>query len=412
MFLNLGKKKVRILLGISGSIAAYKAAELCRLLCQAGHEVQVVMTRAACDFISPLSLQALSGHAVATELLDSDQEAAMGHIRLARWAEHILIAPASANSLARLATGLADDLLSAICLASSATLWLAPAMNTRMWQHPATQANCALLKARGAAFLGPAAGDLACGETGPGRMLEPAAIVEALHQLQRQPGALAGRRVLLTAGPTQEPLDPVRFLGNRSSGKMGFALAQALAESGAEVRLVSGPVKLATPSGAAGTIQRQDVMTALEMQAAVMAALQQEHWDIFVGCAAVADYRPRQRAAEKIKKTAGSLQLDLVPNPDIIAEVAALPVGQRPFCLGFAAETSELARHAEEKRQRKGLELLAANLVGTQVGGFEADDNALSLFWDGGSLELPLLPKLELARQLVAVLAERFAARP
>jgi phosphopantothenoylcysteine decarboxylase/phosphopantothenate--cysteine ligase len=389
---------MRILLGISGSIAAYKSAELCRLLCKAGHQVRVVMTASACNFIAPLTLQALSGHPVATELLDGDQEAAMGHIALARWAELLLIAPASANTLARLAAGLADDLLSAICLATEAPLWLAPAMNSQMWQHPATQANLALLRGRGASVLGPEAGDLACGEQGAGRMLEPEAILEFLLESL----LLQGCKVLLTAGPTQEPLDPVRFLGNRSSGKMGFALAQALVEAGAQVRLVSGPVRLATPAG----VERTDVTTAAQMHQAVMQALAETGWHVFIGCAAVADYRPERQAADKIKKTQAPMMLRLVPNPDILAEVAALPPGQRPFCLGFAAETSELAAQAEAKRRRKGVELLAANLVGGPVGGFEADDNALTLFWEGGSQELPLLPKLALARRLVALLAQ------
>lgn len=392
---------MRILLGISGSIAAYKAAELCRLLCQAGHQVRVVMTASACNFITPLTLQALSGHPVATELLDGDQEAAMGHIALARWAELLLIAPASANTLARLAAGLADDLLSAICLATGAPLWLAPAMNSQMWQHPATQANLALLRGRGASVLGPEAGDLACGEQGAGRMLEPQVILE---YLQGQPLLLQGCKVLLTAGPTQEPLDPVRFLSNRSSGKMGFALAQALVEAGAQVRLVSGPVRLATPAG----VERIDVTTAAQMHQAVMQALAETGWHIFIGCAAVADYRPERQSADKIKKTQAPMGLHLVPNPDILAEVAALPPAQRPFCLGFAAETSELAAQAEAKRRRKGVELLAANLVGGPIGGFEADDNALTLFWEGGSQELPLLPKLALARRLVALLAQHF----
>lgn len=390
---------MRILLGISGSIAAYKSAELCRLLCKAGHQVRVVMTASACNFIAPLTLQALSGHPVATELLDGDQEAAMGHIALARWAELLLIAPASANILARLAAGLADDLLSAICLATEAPLWLAPAMNSHMWQHPATQANLALLCGRGAWVLGPEAGDLACGEQGAGRMLEPQVILESI---EGQRPLLQGCKVLLTAGPTQEPLDPVRFLGNRSSGKMGFALAQALAEAGAQVRLVSGPVRLATPAG----VERTDVTTAAQMHQAVMQALAETGWHLFVGCAAVADYRPERQAADKIKKTQAPMTLHLVPNPDILAEVAALPPAQRPFCLGFAAETSELAAQAEAKRRRKGVELLAANLVGGPVGGFETDDNALTLFWDGGSQELPLLPKLALARRLVALLAQ------
>lgn len=334
----------------------------------------------------------------------------MGHIALARWAELILIAPASANTQARLAMGLADDLLSAICLATQAPLWLAPAMNTRMWLHQATQANRALLERRGVRFLGPDAGDLACGETGPGRMLEPLAILEAVQAFAHpRPGSLAGRKVVLTAGPTQEPLDPVRFLGNRSSGKMGFALAQALAEAGAQVLLISGPVKLATPEvPGAAPIERLNVVTAHEMHEAVMSALKQEQYDIFIGCAAVADYRSQIQAQEKIKKTGEVLALRLVPNPDIIAEVAALPPGQRPFCLGFAAETHDLAHHAQQKRERKGLDLLAANLVGNGLG-FDSDDNALSLFWEGGSLELPLLPKLLLARRLVEVLAERFA---
>ncbi|MBF0255813.1 MAG: bifunctional phosphopantothenoylcysteine decarboxylase/phosphopantothenate--cysteine ligase CoaBC, partial [Gammaproteobacteria bacterium] len=393
----------RILLGVTGSIAAYKAAQLLRLLVTQGFEVRVVMSGGAEAFITPLSLQALSGHPVATDLLDASQESAMGHIDLARWADLILIAPATANTMARLAAGLADDLLAAICLASRAPLWLAPAMNSHMWQHPATQANLALLQQRGAQLLPPESGELACGEQGAGRMLEPERILQQL--LAAQTGSigapLKGKRALVTAGPTQEPLDPVRYLGNRSSGKMGYALAEALRDAGAEVCLISGPVALPCPVG----VERILVGQALQMHQAVMERVQAGGVDLFIACAAVADYRPAQVAAEKIKKSTDCLRLELVPNPDILTEVAALPTELRPFCVGFAAETQHLEAQAEAKRQAKQVDLLAANQVGQGLG-FGQEDNQLLLLWAGGRLQLPLLPKRQLAQRLVEQLVE------
>jgi phosphopantothenoylcysteine decarboxylase/phosphopantothenate--cysteine ligase len=396
----------RILLGVTGSIAAYKAALLTRLLVSQGFEVRVVMSGGAEAFITPLSLQALSGHPVATDLLDAGQESAMGHIELARWADLILIAPATANTLARLAAGLADDLLAAICLASRAPLWLAPAMNSAMWQHPATQANLALLQQRGARLLPPGSGELACGEQGAGRMREPAQILQQLLAAQMvsvQPTPLKGKRALVTAGPTQEPLDPVRYLGNRSSGKMGYSLAEALRDAGAEVCLISGPVALACPAG----VERISVEQALQMHQAVMERVQAGGVDLFIACAAVADYRPLQVAAEKIKKSTNGLRLELAPNPDILAEVAALPTGLRPFCVGFAAETQNLEAQAEAKRQAKKVDLLAANQVGPSLG-FGQEDNQLLLLWADGRLQLPLLPKRQLAQRLVEQLVALF----
>lgn len=389
----------RILLGVTGGIAAYKSAELVRRLREAGAEVQVVMTEAAAAFITPLTLQALSGRAVRRHLMDPQAEAAMSHIELARWAEHILIAPASADFLARLAHGLADDLLSTVCLASEAPLSIAPAMNRVMWQHPATQANCALLSARGARFLGPAEGEQACGETGAGRMQEPAELVQALLAAPRPRVDLRDLTVMVTAGPTREPLDPVRFLTNRSSGKMGYAIARAAREAGAQVILVSGPVNLAPPAGV--TCVR--VEQAEAMREAVMR--QVAAVDLFIATAAVADYRPAVRAGEKIKKRDGTLTLDLEPTPDILAEVAALT--PRPFTVGFAAETERVAEYAQDKRRRKQVDLIAANRVDDQGLGFDSDDNALTVFWDGGSRALPRQPKQALAVALLALIAER-----
>lgn len=392
----------RILLGVSGGIAAYKAAELVRLLRTAGAEVQVVMTAGASRFVAPLTFQALSGRAVRDSLWDAAAEAAMGHIELARWADRIVLAPASADLIARLAHGLADDLLTTLCLASDAPLLIAPAMNRVMWAQPATAANVALLAARGAQILGPDSGEQACGETGPGRMIEPARIAEAALAPAAEP-LLAGRRVLLTAGPTFEDIDPVRFIGNRSSGRMGFAVAAAARAAGAEVTLVAGPVALPTPAG----VRRVDVRSAAEMHAAVFAALPGQ--DIFIGAAAVADYRPAEPLCSKRKKSGERWQLELVINPDILAEVAASPA--RPFVVGFAAETDELERHARDKLVRKRLDLIAGNRVGLQGCGFEAADNALSVYWPGGGVEIAQADKHAVARRLIALIAERLAAR-
>lgn len=388
----------RILLGVTGGIAAYKSAELVRRLRERGAEVQVVMTAAATAFITPLTLQALSGRPVRTGLMDPQAEAAMSHIELARWADCILIAPASADFIARLAHGLADDLLSTVCLASEAPLVVAPAMNRVMWQHPATQANCAVLAARGVRLLGPAAGEQACGEVGAGRMLEPMALVEAL-KVTPPAVDLRGLTVLVTAGPTREPLDPVRFLTNRSSGKMGYAVAEAARDAGADVILVSGPVHLPAPAG----VICMRVETAEAMRAAVLQHIAAA--DLFIATAAVADYRPAVRAADKIKKNGEPLTLSLEPTPDILAEVAARP--ERPFTVGFAAETERLAAYAEAKRRRKNIDMIAANQVDDRGLGFDSDDNALTVFWEGGSLALPRQPKRALASALLALIAER-----
>ena len=390
----------RIVLGVSGGIAAYKACELARLLVQAGAQVQAVLTRAACEFITPLSLQALTGRPARVELFDAAAESGMDHIALARWADVIVVAPASADFLSRAARGAADDLLTTLCLASEAPLWLAPAMNRVMWAAPVTQENARLLAARGARLLGPTEGDQACGETGPGRMLEATEITQALAA-HFGGGALAGCKVLLTAGPTREALDPVRFISNRSSGRMGYALAQAAAEAGAEVTLVSGPVALAPPRGVA----RVPVESAQQMHDAVLARAAQV--DIFIGVAAVSDWRPAGAHAEKLKKSAAAPALTLETTPDILAAVAAL--SPRPFTVGFAAETQRVREHALEKLTRKRLDVIAANEVGSGRG-FEAEDNALLVLWPGGERLLPLAPKPALARQLISLIAERYRA--
>jgi len=395
--------KTRILLGVSGGIAAYKAVELVRRLRERGSEVQVVMTAAAQAFVTPLTFQAVSGRPVRSALLDPEAEAGMDHISLARWADRVLVAPASAHLIARLAHGLADDLLTTLILASTAPLALAPAMNHRMWLHPATQANCNLLRARGVMLIGPDWGDQACGETGPGRMAEPAALVERL--LMADAGSsqpLAGRRVLLTAGPTREAIDPVRYVGNRSSGKMGYALAMALAELGASVTVVSGPATSPAPAG----IELVSVESALEMEQAVMSRV--GDCQLFVAAAAVADYRPEIKAGAKLKKDADTMTLRLVRNPDILAAVAALP--SPPFTVGFAAETDNLEAHATQKLAAKGLDMIAANRVGGGAGGFESDDNALLVLWPDGRRELPMMPKPRLAMALAKLIAERYAA--
>ena len=407
----------RILLGVTGGIAAYKSADLTRRLREAGAEAQVVMTPAATAFVGPLTFQAVSGRPVRAELLDASAEAGMGHIELARWADLILIAPASADFIARLAHGMANDLLSTLCLATDRPIALAPAMNRLMWQNAATQDNCRLLARRGVKLWGPGVGEQACGEIGAGRMLEPLElrnlVVEMLGGCEDAaetplveapllaPCDLQGLTVLLTAGPTREALDPVRFISNRSTGRMGFAVAEAAAEAGARVVLVSGPVSLKTPPG----IERIDVESAVEMHGAVMSRVRQA--DIFIATAAVADYRVAAPADQKIKKTQETLRLELVRNPDILAEVAALR-SHRPFTVGFAAETHDVLHYAEDKRRRKNLDLIAANQVGVAGSGFESEQNALHVLWEGGEKALPLADKTLLGRQLIALIAERY----
>src|SRR5690554_450904 len=411
----------RILLGISAGIAAYKSAQLARLLKQAGCEVRVVMTEGAQAFIAPLTLQALTGEAVRTSLLDPEAEAGMGHIELARWADTILIAPGTADLMARLALGMADDLLTTLCLASEAERVMAPAMNQAMWRHPATQRNAARLQQDGWRLLGPDSGEQACGDTGPGRMLEPEAIMAVLAttpsttsqewqaqeqaQPEQQPQLSAqGLHIAITAGPTREPLDPVRYLSNHSSGKMGYALAAVAAELGAQVTLISGPVNLAAPEG----VSRIDVETALEMRATSRRLATE--CDLFIGCAAVADYRVEAPAEHKIKKREGEddLTLKLIKNPDIIADITAMrdAAGGRPFVVGFAAETRDLESYARDKLVRKRLDMIVANNVATQGLGFGADNNAALLLWrdgDGeGGQDLPPQPKRELARMIIA----------
>lgn len=385
----------KILLGVTGGIAAYKSADLVRRLREAGADVRVVMTAAAQAFVGPLTFQALSGNPVHQDLLDPAAEAAMGHIELARWADTVLVAPASADFMARLAHGLANDLLSTLCLATEAPLVLAPAMNRVMWRNAATQANRDLLARRGVRLLGPAAGEQACGEVGEGRMLEPMEIVAALGD----PGPLRDRTVLITAGPTREPVDPVRYISNRSSGKMGFALAAAARAAGARVVLVAGPCALPTPAG----VERVDVETAAQMLAAVEQRVGEA--DIFVAAAAVADYRPAAPAGSKIKKKTEALTLALERTEDILATVAARP--RPPFTVGFAAETDELERYAEDKRRRKRLDMIAANWVGAGKA-FDRDDNALEVFWEGGRRSLPIQDKQALAEQLIRLIAERY----
>ncbi len=393
-----------ILLGVSGGIAAYKAPDLVRRLRDAGAQVQVVLTAAGGAFITPLTLQAVSGQPVHQELLSAQAESGMGHIELARWADLILVAPCTADFMARLAHGRAGDLLGACCLAARVPIAVAPAMNAGMWDSPATQRNLRQLQADGVQVFGPASGSQACGEVGEGRLLEPAELVALCAALLGDaPGTelLAGRRVLVTAGPTFEDLDPVRFLGNRSSGRMGYAVAQAAHQAGAEVLLISGPVALADPAGV--TVQR--VRSALDMQRAVLDAV--AGVDVFIGTAAVADYRPAQPAGQKIKKTRESLSIELVRNPDILAEVAAR--ADRPFTVGFAAETDDVLGYARRKLDEKRLDLIAANTVGAGQG-FEVDDNALTLLWPGGQRELPRASKAALARDLIAMIAERLRA--
>ncbi|BDX04528.1 bifunctional phosphopantothenoylcysteine decarboxylase/phosphopantothenate--cysteine ligase CoaBC [Planctobacterium marinum] len=388
-----------ILLGISGGIAAYKTPDLVRKLKARGANVRVVLTQSAKEFVSPLSLQAVSGNIVSDDLLDPAAEAAMGHIELAKWADLLLIAPATANTIAKLTHGLADDLLTTLVLATTAPIHLAPAMNQQMWRAPATQENLAILAKRNVSFIGPDQGEQACGDIGPGRMIEPEEIAELLDS-QTSSQLLAGKKVIITAGPTREHIDPVRYMSNHSSGKMGYAIAEAALKLGAEVCLVSGPVNLNAPTQAS----LHKVNTAEEMLSAVMAEVQD--CDIFIGCAAVADYKPTQAVDHKIKKSNIELTLTFVRNPDILASVAALP--KPPFTVGFAAETQNVAQYAKDKLARKKLDLIAANDVSRSDIGFNSDENALTLYWADGEQPLAKANKQQIALQLLEAVAQRF----
>jgi phosphopantothenoylcysteine decarboxylase/phosphopantothenate--cysteine ligase len=391
----------RVLLGVSGGIAAYKSAEVVRRLQDLGATVRVVMTAAATDFITPLTLQALSGNPVHTKLLDTKAEAAMGHIELAKWADVILIAPISANFMAKLASGEASDLLSTLCLASRSLLAVAPAMNQGMWKNPSTQKNLGYLRNRGIHIFGPAEGSQACGDTGPGRMIEPKDIAELTADLF-ETGSLAGIKVVITAGPTREAIDPVRYISNNSSGKMGYALAEAASEAGAETILISGPVNLKPPSRAKTVY----VTSAREMH---IAALEEAvDCQLFIACAAVADYRPVNQSEQKIKKSKDEITINLIKNPDIVADIAALT--NRPFTVGFAAETPQtkdcLEIYAREKLERKNLDLVIANDVSGRTMGFDSDDNAVLVVETSSSEAIPKTSKTILSRQLIAKIAQ------
>ncbi|MBU3006279.1 bifunctional phosphopantothenoylcysteine decarboxylase/phosphopantothenate--cysteine ligase CoaBC [Paraglaciecola arctica] len=392
-------ENTNIILGITGGIAAYKTPDLVRKLVANGANVRVVLTQSAKEFVSPLALQAVSGNPVSDDLLDKDAEAAMGHIELARWADKLLVAPATANFMAKLTHGLADDLLSTLCLATNAPIVIAPAMNQQMWFAAATQANLKLLTQRKIQVLGPAQGEQACGDVGPGRMLEPLDIVDLLTQEPTEQ-VLAGKRITITAGPTREEIDPVRYLSNHSSGKMGYALAIAAQELGATVTLISGPVNLAPPP----KIRTVSVSSAQQMHDAVMQTT--HNCDIFIGCAAVADYRIQQKTSQKIKKSDSELTLTFVKNPDILSDVAHLQ--HAPFTLGFAAETQNLREYALGKLQRKKLNMIAANDVSDNSIGFNSEQNALSVFWSKGEKKLDLADKQLLARQLMQLVAQRY----
>ncbi len=393
----------RILLGISGGIAAYKSAELVRLLRTAGAEVRVVMSPAATEFITPLTMQALSGQPVHTGLLDTEAEAAMGHIELARWADLVLVAPATADFLARLAAGRADELLAAVCLASAAPLAVAPAMNQQMWRDAATQQNCRILEERKVHLWGPAVGEQACGDTGPGRMLEAQELHNAVSACFNT-RLLEGVRLLVSAGPTHEALDPVRYLGNRSSGRMGFALARAGVDAGAQLTLVAGPCALPTPEH----VQRIDVRSALQMREAVLQHI--ADCEVFIAAAAVADYRPAREAPQKIRSGQEKLRIELVQNPDILAEVAALDAA--PFTVGFAAETAEPLQGARDKLQAKGADLMIVNDVSRTDIGFDSPDNELSILWQDGRRDLPKSSKRQLAVRILETIAELRPASP
>ena len=392
----------QVLLGVTGGIAAYKAALLVRELQEQGASVRVVMTRGAAEFITPLTLQALSGHPVHQELLDDAAEAAMGHIELARWADLVVVAPATADFIARLAAGRADDLLTTLCLATSAPLMVAPAMNQGMWKDPATVSNITTLRERGTLLCGPAEGTQACGDVGPGRMQEPKLIAEAAAELYAS-DLLDGVKVVVTAGPTREALDPVRYISNHSSGKMGFAIARAAMDAGAITSVISGPVSLATPEG----VRRVDVISARDMLEAAQAEL--DVCDIFIACAAVADYRPVIAAEQKIKKSGENMQIELIRNPDIVATISAAK--NRPFTVGFAAETQDVEAYAQAKLEKKKLDMIVANDVAGSEGGFNSDNNAAILLWPGGTRAIELTSKAHLARILVETIADRYHAK-
>ena len=393
----------RIVLGVTGGIAAYKSAELVRLLRKLEADVRVVMTRAACEFITPLTLQALSHNPVHLDLLDPRAEAAMGHIELAKWADVILVAPATADFIARLATGQADDLLTTLCLATSAPICLAPAMNQGMWRDSSTQQNVELLKEKGLRMYGPADGSQACGDIGPGRMIDPELIVEHAAELFTHE-TLSGLRVMITAGPTREDIDPVRFISNHSSGKMAYALASAAIEAGASVILVSGPVNLPTPD----RVNRLDVISARDMHQTVQDNI--EGVDLFIGCAAVCDYRPADVMKDKIKKDPDNpvetLEIKLVRNPDILASVAAMD--NRPYVVGFAAETSNVLGYASDKLRRKKLDLIVANDVSDGDIGFSSDSNEVTVLGDGLEEPMPRASKSVVARNILKVVGYRF----
>ena len=387
-----GKK---ILLGISGGIAAYKCAELTRRLIERGAQVQVVMTKAAQEFITPLTMQAVSGNPVSSSLLDPSAEASMSHIELAKWADLVLLAPATADLIARISAGMGNDLLSTLCLATDAAIAVAPAMNQQMYRNVATQENLATLQRRGLMLWGPASGEQACGDVGPGRMLEPMQLVHHCEDFFQQPD-LSELNIVITAGPTREAIDPVRYLSNYSSGKMGFAIAAAAAKRGANVTLISGPVNLTTPAG----VTRININSAVEMQQAALACAVKN--EIFIACAAVADFRPAQVAKQKMKKQPGNeeMVIQLVKNTDIVASIAAL-TEQRPFTVGFAAETQDVEHYARGKLTTKNLDLICANDVSVQGQGFNSDTNALHLYWPNGDKALPLATKADLGQQLV-----------
>ena len=390
-----------ILLGVTGGIAAYKALELVRLLKKEGAQVRVVMTKAACEFIAPLSFQALSGHSVHIELLDVEAENAMGHIELARWADIFIIAPTSANTLSKFAHGSADNLLSTLYLAANCPVYIAPAMNHVMWHHVATQTNIELLQTHGIRLISPEAGEQACGEIGVGRMAEPQTIfTRILADITQQPQVLAGVNIIITAGATREPLDAVRYITNRSSGKMGYAIACAAQLAGANVTLISGITALSPPENC----RFIEVETAQAMHNAVFENI--NPCDIFIGAAAVADYRPIDVAQKKIKKKDDTLTITLQKNADILADVAATK--NPPFTVGFAAETHDLEHYARDKLVRKKLDMIAANWVGGERGGFESNDNALDIFWQDGQKSLPMTGKEIVATQLISLIAKRF----
>jgi len=394
---------MNILLGITGGIAAYKTPDLVRRLIERGGDVQIVMTASAAEFVTDTALQAVSGRAVRANLWDKEAERAMSHIELARWADVVLIAPATAEVMARIVSGGAPDLLTTICLATEAPIAVAPAMNHVMWSNPATQANRRVLEERGVHILGPGVGSQACGETGAGRMLEPDAIAAAVFDLgvMRSEGLLAGRKVVITAGPTREPIDPVRYITNRSSGKMGYAMARAAAAQGADVILVSGPVNLAVPQG----VELRPAVTAQEMFETTHDSIAGA--DIFIAAAAVADYRPAEERSQKIKKNDETMRIELVRCPDILQSVAALD--SAPFTVGFAAETENVDEYARGKLEKKKLDMIVANRVGADCG-FDADDNAVNVFWANGEKRFAKSQKSELANRLIALVAERYNA--